>query len=675
MPCLDSITAHIQGNVRLLSFTNCGWLTTGWLFRFLGMNLLTAFTPTAGMATTDSTGPSHVFTPSTPALYRVASMMSTASPAMSNDGATPTIGMGDADGLDDVSGLGEPVVIESVADISMNMETLLSPTCSVDLASPPRPEAAASFACVPPSGTLVGWSYFNYFTQMKSFCRPLIRLLSGVQDPPGTPPTSFEDALAFAVMPLADSAAVGQACAPSYQRQYVNAARMALTDTGLNAFVDYPGMPLCLRTGEERTSGRDVLVAAFAEAFCLEHRALASAAAAAASASTGTTTPATASASPVSAQASPSPLSAATGAVVAAAPPASLAAPPPDAQVETAVSVPSAGAGLLEAPPGMLPVAATSHGDAAAAAGLPPGVLLSVAVQFEAVHEDAPALEPPGHSDSVTPGKAEESAPVGGAPEVPGPAPLGTNDVPVPAPMTPGNVSRDGASQGSVADSVQSAAGTTDFPQNDDVILTARGTCGVAWCLRLRRCPCVITSRPVRNSCGSLCGAEFAVACFDVFSEAYHRCASRAPGAYNDMLRYAHAHLLCSDALGASSSPSDLGPRPGWFIGNSRIVELDLSGCTRISGINLRLIAMACPKLLTLQLAGCVQITSVALASMCAALPNVRFLNLDYCSSIDDMAVFAIAEHCSKLARLQVRRCFGCCCPWECVCVSVALLM
>ncbi len=50
----------------------------------------------------------------------------------------------------------------------------------------------------------------------------------------------------------------------------------------------------------------------------------------------------------------------------------------------------------------------------------------------------------------------------------------------------------------------------------------------------------------------------------------------------------------------------------------------------------------------------CEQITPTSMLLMAPHLSNLRYLNLDYCSQTEDSFLFAIAQHCPQLSRLQV---------------------
>jgi hypothetical protein len=202
-----------------------------------------------------------------------------------------------------------------------------------------------------------------------------------------------------------------------------------------------------------------------------------------------------------------------------------------------------------------------------------------------------------------------------------------------------------------------------------------------------------------------VCEAEYAKACFDVFSEAYLRELMIAPQVYNDGRHRVSHHVVGSGACApatASLSPAVVtaavgAAEPAWtsfpesfqraITPNTRVIELDVSGCWRLSPANFPLIALCCPKLEILRMIACsqvggfaralvvhccccywcvtwelrcsraVQLTPRAICATLSLLPNLLYINLDYCSQVDDSVLFTLARRCPNLSRVQVCVC------------------
>ena len=119
-----------------------------------------------------------------------------------------------------------------------------------------------------------------------------------------------------------------------------------------------------------------------------------------------------------------------------------------------------------------------------------------------------------------------------------------------------------------------------------------------------------------------------------MFSESYLRQVDLDPSMFQHCRSTVSTHLVTSHVGGVATLPptgaggvatvcaspdggfSALLPTQRPFLGsafvlkqpNSRILELDLSGCSRLASENFPLIAMACPSLQVLRLIGCSQV-------------------------------------------------------------------
>ncbi len=117
--------------------------------------------------------------------------------------------------------------------------------------------------------------------------------------------------------------------------------------------------------------------------------------------------------------------------------------------------------------------------------------------------------------------------------------------------------------------------------------------------------------------------AAYAKACFDVFAEGYLRQAELDLSMFQYFRSTMITHVVGIPAGDASmstppivtSSPSASLPRAMLSSVfrlqqvNTRLLELDLSGCSRLASENFPLIVMACPMLQLLRLIGCTQVS------------------------------------------------------------------